>query len=221
MKIYDVTLEIKEEMIVYPNNPSPSFSFYGKIPEQRTNGTLMSLGVHTGTHVDAELHIKTNGKGATSLPLESFYGPCRVLDLSKVGKEIHKEHLEKFNIKKNEIILLKTENSLKGYNQFRADFAHVKLDAAKYLVSKKVKTLGFDYLSVKKKGGDENVHELLIKNLTLFEGLDLSKIKEFTVAEKGMGQLNLSTLNLTDGMYSYSLVLNGKIIDTKKMLKTK
>ena len=48
-----------------------------------------------------------------------------------------------------------------------------------------------------------------------------NKIKEFTVLEKGMGQLNLTTANLANGMYSYSLVVNGKIVDTKKMVKTK
>ena len=52
------------------------------------------------------------------------------------------------------------------------------MDAAKYLVEVGVKTLGFDYLSVKKFGGDDDVHEMLINNLTLFEGLDLSKVPD-------------------------------------------
>ena len=52
------------------------------------------------------------------------------------------------------------------------------MDAAKYLVDCGVKTLGFDYLSVKKFGGDDEVHRLLIDNLTLFEGLNLSEIAE-------------------------------------------
>ncbi len=47
-----------------------------------------------------------------------------------------------------------------------------------------------------------------------------NKLKEFSVVEKGMGQLNLSTMNLAAGVYSYSLVVNGKIVDTKKMVKT-
>jgi hypothetical protein len=47
-----------------------------------------------------------------------------------------------------------------------------------------------------------------------------NQIKEFKVEEKGMGQLNVSTLNLAAGVYSYSLLVNGKVIDTKKMLKS-
>ena len=47
-----------------------------------------------------------------------------------------------------------------------------------------------------------------------------NKLKEFKVAEKGMGQLNVSATNLAAGMYSYSLIVNGKVVDTKKMIKT-
>jgi len=45
------------------------------------------------------------------------------------------------------------------------------------------------------------------------------QLKVFNIAEKGMGQLNIEATNLTPGMYSYSLWINGKIIDTKKMIK--
>ncbi len=40
------------------------------------------------------------------------------------------------------------------------------------------------------------------------------------VAENGTGQLNIDASNLAAGMYSYSLIVNGKVVDTKKMLKS-
>ncbi|MBI3502633.1 MAG: hypothetical protein HY063_12655 [Bacteroidetes bacterium] len=48
-----------------------------------------------------------------------------------------------------------------------------------------------------------------------------SKLNQFKVEEKGMGQLNISAINLSSGVYSYSLIVNGKMVDTKKMLKNK
>lgn len=45
------------------------------------------------------------------------------------------------------------------------------------------------------------------------------QLKLFKIAEKGMGQLNISVSNLAAGMYSYSLIVNEKVIDTKKMIK--
>lgn len=177
MKIFDLTLLIDKDALVYPKNPKVSIKRDATIPKSSTNSSIITMGSHTGTHVDTKLHIKNNGESAEKLPLKSFYGAARVLDLTKAGKEIYAKHLRKFKIKKGEIILLKTENSIKQYKTFRKDFAHLKYDAAKYLVSKKIKTLGFDYLSVKKFGGDHEVHNILINNLTLFEGLLFKNIK--------------------------------------------
>jgi len=176
MKFYDITLEIKEGMMVYPGNPGPSITRYASITKGRSNESLLTLGSHTGTHVDSMLHIQKNAPGADSLPLDSMYGKCRVLDLTSVESEIHKEDLEGFDIEKGEIILFKTKNSQLGYDEFRSDFVHVKHDAAEYLVELGVKTLGFDYLSVKKRGGDQKVHETLINNISLFEGLNLNDV---------------------------------------------
>ncbi|MFX0101087.1 MAG: cyclase family protein [Candidatus Hodarchaeota archaeon] len=175
MKIYDVSMLIHEKMIAYPGNPPPMIEKLSEIPRSSVNASSICLGSHAGTHVDSPLHVKENGKSATSLPLDSFYGPCRVLDLTSVNLEIHAEDLEEFDIKEGEIILLKTKNSLRGFDKFRKDYIHVKIDAAEYLVKKGIKTLGVDYLSVKKFGGDDEVHEKTIMNMTLFEGLDLSE----------------------------------------------
>ena len=111
------------------------------------------------------------------IPLDNFYGKCKVFDLTHIELEIHREDLEEFDIEKGDIIILKTKNS-NHYDKFNKDFIHIKMDAAEYLVHKEVKTLCCDYLSVKKFGGDDNVHELIINNMTLFEGLDLSNVPQ-------------------------------------------
>lgn len=46
-----------------------------------------------------------------------------------------------------------------------------------------------------------------------------TRLKEFKVEEKAMGQLNITATNLAAGIYSYSLIVNGKVVDTKKMIK--
>jgi hypothetical protein len=46
-----------------------------------------------------------------------------------------------------------------------------------------------------------------------------NQIKTYNIAENGMGQLNVEASNLSAGMYSYSLIISGKIIDTKKMIR--
>jgi len=178
VKFYDVSLPIREGMIVYPGNPELSIKRYSSIPRNKVNESLITFGSHTGTHVDSKLHIRNDANAAEALPLDSFYGKCKVLDLTHLEKEIHQQDLKSFQIEKGDIILLKTRNSMRGYETFREDYVHIKLDAAEYLVEVGVKTLGFDYLSVKKTGEDDEVHEVLISNLTLFEGLNLAEVPE-------------------------------------------
>ncbi|MBI3502206.1 MAG: tail fiber domain-containing protein [Bacteroidetes bacterium] len=49
-----------------------------------------------------------------------------------------------------------------------------------------------------------------------------NEVKTVTLPYKGIkAELNLSTSNLAAGIYSYSLVVDGKIADSKKMLKSK
>jgi len=178
VKFYDVSLSIREGMIVYPGNPEPSIRRYSSIPQNKVNESLITFGSHTGTHVDSKLHIQKDDDGVEVIPLDSLYGKCKVLDLTHVESEIHRGDLEGYQIQEGDIILLKTKNSKRGYEEFRKDYVHVKLDAAEYLVEAGVKTLGCDYLSVKKFGGDDEVHQVLISNLTLFEGLNLAKVPE-------------------------------------------
>ncbi len=46
-------------------------------------------------------------------------------------------------------------------------------------------------------------------------------INTVDIDHKGNGQLNVKAEKLNTGMYSYSIVIDGQVIDTKKMLKTK
>lgn len=178
VKFYDVSLPIKEGMIIYPGNPEPLIRRYSSIPQNKVNESLITLGSHTGTHVDSKLHIQKDADGVDVIPLESLYGKCKVLDLTHVEREIHRGDLEGSEIQEGDIILLKTKNSKRGYEEFRKAYVHIKLDAAEYLVEAGVKTLGCDYLSAKRFGGDDEVHHILINNLTLFEGLNLAEVPE-------------------------------------------
>lgn len=177
MRIIDISMQIKEDMLTYPNNPKPKLKQYSKIPKNATNETRIIIGSHTGTHVDAKYHVFKNGKKANKIPLDNFFGPCSVLDLTSSGSEITKEDLSKKTIHEGEIIILKTENSKKSYSKFRKDFAHLTMSAAKHLLQKKVKAVGIDYLSIKKYNADDDVHSLLINNTIVIEGLYLKGVR--------------------------------------------
>src|SRR6185437_2224837 len=53
----------------------------------------------------------------------------------------------------------------------------------------------------------------------LFYDINGKQIQNVAITAKGKGQLNVYANDLTNGVYSYTLIVDGKIIDTKKMIK--
>jgi hypothetical protein len=47
------------------------------------------------------------------------------------------------------------------------------------------------------------------------------ELKKAEITTKGFGNINATTENLAAGIYSYSLVINENVIDTKKMVRAK
>ncbi len=175
-QIIDISLAIKEDMIVYPGNPVPRIQV---VDGETSTHSILEFGTHTGTHIDAPRHVFAKGKGVEKIPLDIFMGVCRVLDLSKVEESIKVADLKKFRIKKNERILVKTRNSKKGFKKFYDTYIYLDGDAADYLAEQGIVLFGIDYLSVKKRGGkDQRPHtSLLKKGIVIFEGLDLSRVE--------------------------------------------
>jgi arylformamidase len=178
MKIYDISMEIKEGMLTYPGDPEVRIK---KIPKSASNLSELTLGSHTGTHVDVKRHINNKGLGVDRIPLEKCIGPCKVLDLTKTkfGDGIRPVDLANFSIKKNDIILLKTKNSSIKNKKFRKDFVYLTEEGAEFLVNKKIKAVGIDYLSIQKyHTGSCAAHCVLLdKNVLIFEGINLSKVR--------------------------------------------
>jgi arylformamidase len=162
-------------MPTYPTDPRVEIKPFKKIPQNSSNVSRIVLGSHTGTHVDTKLHIQNGGWSMSKIPLDSFYGKCKVLDLTHCEKNLAAMDLERFDVKKGDIILLKTKNSLNIAKKFGKDCICLAEDAADYLVERKIKTVGIDCLSI----GNKEVHKKIINSGTIiFESLDLSKVKQ-------------------------------------------
>ena len=57
-------------------------------------------------------------------------------------------------------------------------------------------------------------------NIT-FSDIYGKEIKKLEISQKGFGKIEANTENLAAGIYSYSIVVNDRIIDTKKMMRNK
>ena len=198
MKIHDISIEINNETIVYPNNAPVEISDFAKMPEASSNLSKISFGSHTGTHIDAPKHTIEDGAGINIYPLQHFIGPAKVFDFSYLqpGQAIKIADFDRseISVSVGDKILVKTSNSERGYNEFYTDFVYLDGDCADWLAEKGIALFGIDYLSIKQKGSNDNRahNSLLSKNIPIVEGLNLKNILE------GKYQLNCVPLKLGD-----------------------
>lgn len=176
MKIYDVTGSIFEGMTVYKNKSEKQPKLKA-VTNQYVTETRIELDVHTGTHIDAPLHMVSDGAAFESILLENLVGTCKVLDFTEVDDRITKADLEKHDIKKNDFILCKTRNSLES--QFNFDFVFLAEDGADYLTQVGVRGVGIDALGIERSQPGHPTHKILFANgVIILEGLRLHEIEQ-------------------------------------------
>ena len=176
MKIHDVTGTIYEGMTVYKDKPE-------KQPKlnQLTNGyvteTRLEMDVHTGTHIDAPLHMTVDGETFESLPLQDLVGQCKVLDLTGVESGISKADLEGFELEKGDFILFKTKNSFE--ETFNFDFIFLAKDGAEYLSELGIRGIGIDALGIERSQEGHPTHKTLFAHdIIIIEGLRLKEVEQ-------------------------------------------
>ena len=205
-KWIDISVTIKPGMAHWPDNPEIRVDRMMDIEKGDVcNVSVLSMGSHTGTHMDAPLHFLRNGRSLDKMPLDATIGPARVIEI-KDKEAVKVVELEKQRIKPGERILFKTINSKKSWksDSFDEDFVYISKEAAAFLAKAKVMTVGIDYLSVGgfRKDGIETHHALLGAGIWIIEGLNLSKI---TPGRYELNCLPLKVLN-SDGAPARALL---------------
>ncbi|HEV8544250.1 MAG TPA: cyclase family protein [Verrucomicrobiae bacterium] len=180
-KWIDISVMIKPGMAHWPDNPE--IRVERMLDMERgdvCNVSVLSMGSHTGTHMDAPLHFIRDGKSLDQMPPDATIGPCRVIEI-KDKESIKVEEIQGQRIKPGERILFKTPNSKKpsASDNFDENFVYISKEAAAYLAKAKIMTVGIDYLSVGgfKKDGVETHHALLGAGIWVIEGLNLARVK--------------------------------------------
>lgn len=182
MKIYDISIPISPTMPTYPGDPPVVIKPFKRIGKgSRSNVSRVSFGDHTGTHFDPPLHFIPDGTPIDQLDLNVLYGPARVVDFTRVAREITARDLERARIPNNPPrLLFKTRNSMLWEQAgFQQDYVGLAWDAAEWLVARGVQLVGIDYLSVETYGASEpRTHRTLLgAGVVIVEGLNLRDIK--------------------------------------------
>lgn len=178
-KIIDISWPISPSMTAYKDRSIVTFTQTKIFEKDHAREATILLGTHSGTHVDAPAHFLEHGNMLDQTDLKSLIGPCKVLDLTGIQEKIIAEDLYKFDIRENDRILLKTKNSfLDPHARFDSLFVYLEKSGAEYLVSKKIKSIGIDYLGIERDQPDHATHAILLeKNIPIIEGLRLGHVE--------------------------------------------
>lgn len=177
----DVSVALRGGMVHWPGNPPVRIERMLDMERGDTaNVSTISLGSHTGTHMDAPLHFVRGGDGMDRMPLDATIGRARVIEI-RDPVSVKPGEIEPHGIGSGERVLFKTQNSARSWwnEDFIEDFVYVSQEAARYLADIEVRTVGVDYLSVGgfHRDGVETHEALLGAGIWVIEGLDLSKVK--------------------------------------------
>ena len=183
MPIHDISVaSAPGETPTYPGDPGIEVESWSALARgDSANVTSLRFGAHTATHLDAPAHFIEGAPGIPSLPLEVLVGPALVVELDKGVLAVDEGHVAAAPLGGATRVLFKTRNSAfwdDPRGRFREDFTYITEGAARALVERGVRLVGFDYLSVEKFGSDDFAthHELLSNGVVIVEGLDLRAV---------------------------------------------
>ena len=179
MKVYDISMKIYYDMPVYKGKASKRPVI--KAESDFTSGTVyetrLEMNMHTGTHIDAPMHILQSGNAIDTLELEKVVTKCKVFDFKDVEQRISREHLVEKNIVEGDFILLKTKNSY--LDILEDEFIYLDRTGADYLKNKRIKGVGIDALGIERGQPEHETHKILLgAGIVILEGLRLKEIEE-------------------------------------------
>jgi arylformamidase len=177
----DISVPIHPSLPHWPGDPDVQIVWRLRREKgDECNLSVLRLGSHTGTHMDAPLHFLHNAKTLDQMPLDATIGLARVLEI-RDPVSIKPAELQSHRIRRGERILFKTRNSKIAWEKhaFDKNFVYLSKEGAAFLVARGIRSVGIDYLSI---GGfkHDNVepHEILMRaGIWIIEGLNLAKVK--------------------------------------------
>jgi len=178
-RVIDVTRKIISGMTVWPGDPGVEVERTSSISKGSVaNVSRISMGVHSGTHMDAPLHFIDGGKDIDSIDISRLYG--RVLVVEASSDLIDEELLRKYDLSGVKAVFFKTRASLRDeYTPFWEEYPSITPECAGYLIRNGILTVGTDYFSIElSRDNSFPVHKKLLSHeAAIIENLDLRDVE--------------------------------------------
>lgn len=178
MRLRDISITLSAGVPEWPGDTPFTCGWTATIGEgSSVNLSSISSSPHVGTHADAPLHVRDGWPGSHELPLEAFYGPAVVADVSEFQGEIGFDLLEPMiSAYRVERLILKTGSTIAS-GAFPGAWATLSESCARSLLGLGLRLLGVDAPSVDARESKSlAVHKMLFSgNAFILENLDLRR----------------------------------------------
>ena len=182
VRVIDLTMKITHEMRNFPGEPRPGFIHFGDLGDIGFRCHQILMPTHFGTHTDAYSHFLPDGLPVDRMAPVQYVGPAAVLDVRKRpdASRVTRRDLETAwpagSRARRVLVNTGWADRVKGPGYFK-DFPGIELEAARWLIRRKVIMLGLDLPSVHPKEY-KAVHRLLFRaGIAVTEGLvNLSRL---------------------------------------------
>ena len=82
-QLWDITPSLSGSTPTYPGDTPFGFHWTQEVKNRAlANVSTITLSPHVGAHVDAPLHLSDRGHDVSQYPIETFLGPCIVIDVT-------------------------------------------------------------------------------------------------------------------------------------------
>ena len=166
--LIDITTILNQNTKVYPGDPEFKLNRIFTVEKDGFNLCSLSLGTHTGTHIDAPLHFFNTKESIADLDLKYLITNSLVADVSGLNS-IDEKFISGLKLKGINSILFKTN----GKN------IYLTQSGAEYLKNTEILIAGTENIDIEDETNSNfPVHKTLLSNKTLIvENIDLSRIK--------------------------------------------
>jgi len=152
MQIIDLSHTIHDGIQIYPGDPQPSIKRALTHEKDYCHVDLLTLGSHTGTHIDAPYHFLKDGQTIDQLPVQRFVGQGVLVDVSaKSDRELIEPGdiaPHENEIAKGDFVILKTgRDKYFGTSRYYLH-PYLSVAGAQLLLKMGVSLVGTDALNV-------------------------------------------------------------------------
>jgi arylformamidase len=178
VEFFDISQTLQAGIAVWPGDPEFRMSrVSGIVNGQGVNVSAIHMGTHTGTHLDASLHLDDAGGGVESIPLQHLVGPAHVFELNS-SDCVQASDLLLLDFQGATRVLFKTSAVETQEGMLNKNYVCLSEDAAEYLAEKGIVLFGIDTPSVDASNSENlPIHRILLKHkIAILEGLCLGLV---------------------------------------------